>query len=156
LVAEKIAGKKLVHTTSSGTQGIATATNADEIITGSFVNAGAIVRYIQQQNPAVVSLVCMGYACEYPTDEDTLCAEWIKNELEGKPNDFNSMVETIRVGSGARFFDAEKQSWSPQADFDLCLNLNRFDFVLKVEKELKPHPTSPQGEEILFLKKIDV
>lgn len=166
LVAEKIAGKTLVHTTSSGTQGIANATNAAEIITGSFVNAGAIVRYIHQQNPAVVSLVCMGYACEYPTDEDTLCAEWIKNELETplnlptmggeKSKKFAEMVEIIRLGSGARFFDPEKQSWSPQADFGLCLNLNRFDFVLKVEKELKPHPTSPQGEEVLYLKKIDL
>jgi 2-phosphosulfolactate phosphatase len=91
------------------------------------------VRYIRQQNPAVVSLVCMGYACEYPTDEDTLCAEWIKNELEGEPNNFAEMVEIIRTGSGARFFDPEKQSWSPQADFELCLDLNRFDFVLKVE-----------------------
>jgi 2-phosphosulfolactate phosphatase len=133
LVVEKIAGKTLVHTTSSGTQGIANATDSAEIITGSFVNAGAIVRYIRQQNPAVVSLVCMGYACEYPTDEDTLCAEWIKNELEGEPNNFAEMVEIIRIGSGARFFDPEKQSWSPQADFELCLDLNRFDFVLKVE-----------------------
>ena len=133
LLHGRLTGKTLVHTTSSGTQGIASATNAAEIITGSFVNAGAIVRYIRQQNPAVVSLVCMGYACEYPTDEDTLCAEWIKNELEGKANDFAEMVEIIRNGSGARFFDPKKQSWSPQADFELCLDLNRFDFVLKVE-----------------------
>ena len=156
LVAEKIAGKLLVHTTSSGTQGIANATNADQIITGSFVNAGAIVRYIQQQKPAIVSLVCMGYACEYPTDEDTLCAEWIKNELETPPSlpsrggekqkRFAEMVETIRTGSGARFFDPEKQSWSPQADFDLCLNLNRFDFVLKVENE----------NELNYLRKIEI
>ena len=156
LVAERIAGKTLVHTTSSGTQGIANASNAAEIITGSFVNAGAIVRYIRQQNPAVVSLVCMGYACEYPTDEDTLCAEWIKNELETPPNlhsrggekseKFAQMLQTIRLGSGARFFDAEKQSWSPQADFDLCLNLNRFDFVLKVEKE----------NELNYLRKIEI
>ena len=133
LITKKIKGKTIVHTTSSGTQGIANAKNADEIITGSFVNAGAIVKYIQKKQPKTVSLVCMGYACEYPTDEDTLCAEYIKNELEGVPNNFNEMVETIRYGSGARFFDPEKQDWSPQADFDLCLNLNRFNFVLKVE-----------------------
>jgi 2-phosphosulfolactate phosphatase len=85
LISEKMKGKTIVHTTSSGTQGIANAKQADEIITGSFVNAGAIVKYIQQKQPKTVSLVCMGYACEYPTDEDTLCAEWIKNELEGHP-----------------------------------------------------------------------
>jgi 2-phosphosulfolactate phosphatase len=135
ILNENLKGKTVVHTTSSGTQGIANAKNADEIITGSFVNAGAIVKYIQQKQPEIVSLVCMGYACEYPTDEDTFCAQFIKNELEGVANNFDEMVEIIRKGSGARFFDSEKQSWSPKADFDLCLNLNRFGFVLKVEKE---------------------
>jgi 2-phosphosulfolactate phosphatase len=128
-------GKTIVHTTSSGTQGITHAKKADEIVTGSFVNASAIVRYIQKQQPERISLVCMGYACQYQTDEDTLCAEYIKNELEGKPNNFQKMVETIKKGDGKRFFDSEKQSFSPQKDFDLCLNLNRFDFILKVEKE---------------------
>jgi len=146
LLTGNLTGKTIVHTTSSGTQGIANAKNADEIITGSFVNAGAIVKYIKQKQPETVSLVCMGYACEYPTDEDTLCAEWIKSELEEAPpnlperggiktKSFAEMVEIIRNGSGARFFDPEKQSWSPQADFELCLDLNRFGFVLKVEKD---------------------
>jgi 2-phosphosulfolactate phosphatase len=141
-----IATKTMVHTTSSGTQGIANVLNANEIITGSFVNAGAIVRYILEKQPETVSLVCMGYACEYPTDEDTLCAEYIKNELEGKPNNFEAIIKTIKNGDGARFFDPAKQSWSPQEDFNLCLDLNRFDFVLKVEKE----------GELNFLKRIDV
>lgn len=135
LKREILAGKTIVHTTSSGTQGIANATNANEIVTGSFVNAGAIVKYIRQQKPEVVSLVCMGYACQYPTDEDTLCAEFIKNELEGRTNNFSKMVQQMRTGSGARFFDPEKQEWAPQKDFELCLNLNRFNFVLKVENE---------------------
>jgi len=138
--------KTLVHTTSSGTQGIANANCAEKIITGSFVNAGAIVRYIQSENPETVSLVCMGYACEYPTDEDTLCAEYIKTRLMGLPADFGKMAETIKEGTGARFFDPEKQDWSPKADFDLCLALDRFDFVLKVEK----------GNGLNYLRKIDV
>ncbi len=128
-------GKTMVHTTSSGTQGIANATGADEILTGSFVNAGAIVEYIRRKNPETVSLVCMGYSCQYPTDEDTLLAIYIKNELEGKPNNFPEMVERIRKGDGARFFAPEKQEWAPASDFDLCLSLNRFNFVLKVEME---------------------
>ena len=135
LKTEKIKGKTIVHNTSSGTQGIINATNAKEILTGSFVNAGAIVRYIRKKQPSLVSLVCMGYACEYSTDEDTLCAEFIKNELEGFPNNFENMVKIIRDGSGARFFDPDKQEWSPKIDFELCLNLNQFNFVLKVEKQ---------------------
>lgn len=128
-------GKTLVHTTSSGTQGITAAVNADEIITGSFVNASAIVNYIRQQAPKQVSLVCMGYSCEYPTDEDTFLAEYIANELEGRENNFQEMVEKLRTGSGARFFEAENQEWSPSSDFDYCLTLNQFPFVLRVERE---------------------
>ncbi len=146
LLHANLKGKTIVHTTSSGTQGIVNATKSDEIITGSFVNASAIVRYIQKVNPEKVSLVCMGYACEYPTDEDTFCAKFIKNELLGVPNNFKEMVETIGKGSGSRFFDPEKQEWSPKADFDLCLDLNRFNFVLKVEKE----------ESLNYLRKIEI
>lgn len=135
LLTANLHGKTMVHTTSSGTQGIANASKANEIITGSFVNAQAIINYIRKQNPAEVSLVCMGYSCRYPTDEDTLLAVYVKNELEGKPNDFTAMVEQIRNGDGARFFAPEKQEWAPAADFDLCLSLNRFNFVLKVEQE---------------------
>lgn len=141
-----LSGKTIVHTTSSGTQGIANATNADEIITGSFVNAGAIVKYIQKKEPEQVSLVCMGYSCQYPTDEDTFLAEYIKNEMEKKDNDFSRMVDKLRNGSGARLFEPENQEWSPATDFDLCLTLNRFNFILKVEQE----------GEINYLRKIEL
>ncbi len=134
LLHANLTGKTIVHTTSSGTQGIEAAAHAPEIITGSFVNAHAIIRYIKKLKPETLSLVCMGYACEYPTDEDTLCAEYIRNELKGLPNDFNKMKEIIRKGSGKRFFETEKQEWAPKEDFDLCLDLNRFNFVLRVEK----------------------
>jgi 2-phosphosulfolactate phosphatase len=135
LLTANLKGKTMVHTTSSGTQGIANAIKADEIITGSFVNAQAIINYIRYKNPEIVSLVCMGYSCQYPTDEDTLLAIYIKNELDAVQNDFYAMVEQIRKGDGARFFALEKQEWAPAADFDLCLSLNRFDFVLKVEQQ---------------------
>ncbi len=135
VLAGSISGKTMVHTTSSGTQGIANATKADEMITGSFVNAGAIIEYIKKKNPEKLSLVCMGYACQHPTDEDTFLAEYIHAKLLGNDFDFEQMVEKLKVGAGARFFVPEKQTWAPSADFDLCLDLNRFSFVLKVENE---------------------
>jgi 2-phosphosulfolactate phosphatase len=141
-----VKGKTIIHTTSSGTQGIVNARNADQIITGSFVNAGAIVRYIRKSNPQKVSLVCMGYACQYPTDEDTFCAEYIRNELLGLPSDWETMAEVIRHGTGARFFEPESQAWAPSSDYDLCLRRNTFDFVLKAERE----------NGIFVLKKIDI
>src|SRR5208283_442518 len=100
-------GKTIVHTTSSGTQGLVNASNASIRITGSFVNAPAIARYIQDQKPSQVSLVCMGYAMQHPTEEDTFCAEYIKATLENKNADFNQMKEIIRNTSGQRLFKPE-------------------------------------------------
>lgn len=144
--AGSLFGKTMIHTTSSGTQGIVHAKNADEVISGSFVNAGAIIRYIKSKNPDFISLVCMGYACQYPTQEDTFCAEYIKNKLEGRATDFPGMVKILKSGDGARFFDPDKQSWSPESDFYHCLDINRFNFVLKVEKDGSLH----------YLRKIDI
>lgn len=129
-----INGKTIVHTTSAGTQGLVNAVNASERITGSFVNAPAIVRYIQSTKPEKVSLVCMGYSMKHPTEEDTFCAEYIKAMLEGQEVDFQRMVQKIRQTSGKRLFEPLNQEFSPSADFNYCLDLGRFNFVLKVEE----------------------
>src|ERR1035437_3761594 len=127
-------GKTIIMTTSSGTRGIANATQSDEIITGSFVNAEAIVNYIRRKGPAVLSLVCMGYEGRYPTQEDTFLAEYIRDRLLNKGANFDEMKQILRTGDGARLLDPANHEWSPATDFELCLDLNRFDFVLKIEK----------------------
>jgi len=128
-------GKTVIHTTSAGTQGIVNAKNADEIITGSFVNASAVVRYIRVKNPAQVSLVAMGTGGVKPSDEDTFFAEYLKNELENESNDFSKIVDHLKnYDSAKKFFDPETE-WAPERDFELCMSLNRFDFILKAESE---------------------
>ncbi|MDF2523413.1 MAG: 2-phosphosulfolactate phosphatase [Clostridiales bacterium] len=127
-------GRTIVQTTSAGTQGIVNAVNAEEIITGSFVNAQAIVRYIQLRSPKEVSLVCMGYEGIKESDEDTFCAEYIKSSLEGTPYDFGNAVEKLKKGAGRRFFDQRNLDCAPEKDFYLSTDLNKFDFVLKADK----------------------
>lgn len=128
-------GKTVVHTTSAGTQGIVNAVKADEIITGSLVNSKAIAKYIKAKNPKTVSLVCMGYEGRFESDEDTICAEYIKSILEEKVYDINSKIAGLKHSSGKRFFDLAKSKWSPERDFYLCTDMDRFDFVLKAEKD---------------------
>jgi len=144
IMNQNFSGKTIIMTTSSGTRGIANATLSDEIITGSFVNAEAIVNYIRKKEPAVVSLVCMGYEGRYPTQEDTFLAEYIRDRLLNKGTNFDEMKQILRTGDGARLLDPANHEWSPSSDFELCLDLNRFDFVLKIEK----------GEDFNWLKKI--
>ena len=123
-------GQTVVHATSAGTRGLVHATQTSEIITGSFVNAAAIVRYIRKKEPRNISLVAMGYRALESADEDLAFAEYIKNELEGRPNNFTAMKERIKKGTGKRFFDPANLN-SPPEDFNLCLDLDRFSFILK-------------------------
>ena len=130
-----LTGKTVIHTTSAGTQGIANASAADEIITGSLANAGAIARYIQSKNPEQVSLVCMGWNADEETEEDTLCGEYIKSLLEGNPMpDIPQRMEHLKYTTGAKFFDPRQQSVFKQRDFVLCTRLSAIDFVLRLKK----------------------
>lgn len=135
IVKLNLKDQTLIHTTSAGTQGIANALHADEIISGSLVNASAIAKYIREKNPDEVSLVCMGLAGKTQTDEDTLCAEYIKALLEGQNPDITDRMNALAETTGKKFFDPARQAAFPQADFGMCIQLNKFDFVLRAEAE---------------------
>ena len=128
-------GKTVIHTTSSGTQGIVNAVNAEEIITGSLVNAKAISKYIKNRGIEDVSLVAMGLDSKAPIEEDTLCALYIKSLLEDNPMDLTEAIEGLKLTSGAKFFKKEMQNVFPKKDFELCTQVDKFDFVIKLVKD---------------------
>lgn len=127
-------GKTVVHTTSAGTQGIANASGADKIITGSLVCGKAIAEYIKNSGAEQVSLVCMGLAGQRPTREDTLCAEYIKSLVEGESIDLEKGIEECKRDDGAKFFDPNRQEVFPEEDFYLSTEADHFDFVSEVVK----------------------
>ena len=126
-------GKTVIHTTSAGTQGIANAIFADEILGASLVNARATAEYVRRSGAREVSLVCMGLAAKRPTDEDTLCARYIKSILEGTALDMAAEIESLKLTDGAKFFDDSQSDVFPREDFFLCTDLDRFDFAMKLE-----------------------
>ena len=136
VVEDDFTGKTVIHTTSAGTQGIVNAIGADEILGGCLVNAKAIAYYIKQKQPEFVSLVCMGLAGKRPTDEDTLCAEYIKGSLEGRPlMDMDQRVDALRYTDGAKFFDAAQQQIFPRRDFELSTLVGICPFVLRLAQD---------------------
>lgn len=129
-------GKTVIHTTSAGTQGIANAADAEEIIGGNLVSAKAIAQYIKQTNPEKVSLVCMGLAGGCRTDEDELAGAYIKSLIEGNPlSDLQERIEKIKFTDGAKFFEEKRQSVFPKRDFFLCTAVNSCDFILRLKKD---------------------
>lgn len=133
---EHVIGKTIIHTTSAGTQGIVNAAGASEIITGSLVNAKAVAKYIMKQQPEIVSLVCMGNGGVRPAPEDELCAEYIRSILEGKEiPDFDRKVFGLKENAGKHFFDQTSQHIFPEADFWMCIEYDRFSFVIRIDKD---------------------
>jgi len=133
IIKTDLHGKTVIHTTTAGTNGLVNAINADVVLTGSFVNAGAIVKYIKEINPENVSLIAMGYRATVSTEEDLLCAEMIEAGLTGNKIIPEKKISDLQYSSGKRFFNPENIEFSPPTDFFLCTMINRFNFVLKAE-----------------------
>jgi 2-phosphosulfolactate phosphatase len=126
-------GKTVIHTTTAGTKGLVNAVNADLVITGSFVNAGAIVRYIKAIDPENVSLVPMGYRACVSAEEDLLCAELIEAGLNDHNFVSEKRISDLQFISGKRFFNPDNIHFSPPTDFFLCTMKDKFNFILKAE-----------------------
>lgn len=133
---QAVQGRVVIHTTSAGTQGVVNAAGAQEILTGSLVNAAAIAAYIRAKKPQQVSLVCMGYAGVAPAAEDELCARYIESLLHDEPlADIDQQAAALQFGGAAHFFDPLRQHIYPEEDFHLCIRRDVFPFVLRVEKD---------------------
>ena len=127
-------GKTVIQTTSAGTQGFANALDADELITGSFVNADAIATYIKKRAPQNVSLVCMGDWAVKPNDEDSLCAKYIADRLNNQKINRKKIYARLKESKSARKFFDPDVTWAPEKDFELCLDIGRCDFILKARR----------------------
>jgi 2-phosphosulfolactate phosphatase len=140
LLQRDVRDRELIHTTHAGTQGLVNAIHADEVLTGSLVNAAAIVRYIQKQSPQRVTLVRMGHEARERCVEDDVCAELLATRLRGEHYAVTDIRERLRwAPAAAKFFDPACQHYAPQADFELCTAIDRFDFVLKLDvRQLPP------------------
>jgi 2-phosphosulfolactate phosphatase len=135
-----IRGKTLVQTTSAGTQGLTNATQADVVLTGSLVNAAAICEYIESLAPERVSIVRMGRAAKERSMEDDLCAELLRARLSGEGYDVSGVRKALRAAPAAKKFFDPAATWAPEGDFDLCTDVDRFGFVLRLARN--GHPVS--------------
>ena len=131
IIKADLSGITVIHTTTAGTQGLINAKNADLVLTGSFVNAGAIVKYIKAINSEEVTLVAMGFRATQSAPEDLLCAELIESSLKGNRSFNESWISDLKSTSGSRFFNPDNIDFSPPTDFFLCTMVNKFNFVLK-------------------------
>src|SRR2546430_1148248 len=72
-----LSGRRVVQRSTSGTQGVVSATRADAVLLGSFVTAGATARWLSS-NTNEVTLVAMGDSGTLPNEEDPACASYLE------------------------------------------------------------------------------
>lgn len=121
-------GKTIIHTTSNGTKGLLNAINAQEVLIGSFVLAGAITKHIKQSNFEKLSLIST--APDPSIDnEDILCAYYIRDTLQETFTDETEIKNKVKIAPVHSFLLNE--AGVPATDIDLCLDFNKFDFIIK-------------------------
>jgi 2-phosphosulfolactate phosphatase len=79
----------------------------------------------------------MGLEAKEPTEEDALCARYIKAILEGNESDIDmeAEIENLKVTSGAKFFDEKQNHIFPRADFFMCTEVDKFNFAIRYDAE---------------------
>jgi 2-phosphosulfolactate phosphatase len=133
ILVHDLRNRIVLHHSEGGIAGLAEANRAKEVITGSFVNARAVAEYILKSGPKLVTLVCMGYLGKEEAPEDESCARYIKSLVLNEKIENAEIQGSLMSSSGSVFFKSDDNF--PEADFYYCTDFNRFNFVLRRERQ---------------------
>jgi 2-phosphosulfolactate phosphatase len=137
---QPIQDKTIVISTTNGTQAIAAAKQAKQVVVGAFLNAEAVIQYLKDQKSDVLFL-CAGWKNKFNL-EDTLFAGHIANALLAS-GDFETECDST-IAAGVLYQHAEKDIYgflahsshrnrlahlNLEADIRFCLQLNQYNVV---------------------------
>ena len=130
-----VAGKTLIHSTRAGTVGVQAVAKGGPIYGGSLAVAGATVKAILRDPPELVTLVAMGWAGRVRTDEDELCALYMRNLLQGRQSDREAVRHLVMMGEESQKFGDPAQPHFHPRDRDIALHIDSVPFAIKVVRE---------------------
>jgi 2-phosphosulfolactate phosphatase len=127
--------RRVAVRSSAGTQGVlAAAANAEQVILGSYMTAGAIARYVRTTgaDDAVVTIVAMGFEGITPSVEDERCGDYIEHLLNPGAGPYDHMAalwECLNDPEIAKSLRGEHH-YRPKEDIVLALQRDLFNFVM--------------------------
>jgi 2-phosphosulfolactate phosphatase len=86
-MGEHVNGKTIVLTTTNGTQAIEAAKDAHKVVIGSFLNIGALCRWLIRENKNIL-LLCSGWKNKFNL-EDAVFAGAVTDEISNHSDKFN-------------------------------------------------------------------
>ena len=128
IASQRFHGETLIQTTSNGTRGVLAAAKARLIFAGALSTAEATVRAIQESGDREISLIAMGVKDRIRTEEDEVCALYLRARLLGRHPDkyaLKALVTTMSSRSDSAQLD--------EADIVACLTVDAYDFAIRVQ-----------------------
>jgi 2-phosphosulfolactate phosphatase len=131
---QDLSGKTLIHRTSAGTQGAVKSRTAKTIYVTGLCNAKATARSVRNSKPESLTLVETGVRGGGWGVEDVACADYLISLLNDRSMDPNTVVQRVRETKSAKMFSAGRDSRFPKEDLDFVLDIDRFGFVMTIQK----------------------
>ena len=129
-----LSGRTLIHRTSAGTQGAVRAAQASVLFGASFVVAGATARAIRALQPEEVTLIETGVRPNDRGVEDIAMADYLEALLLGQQPDPAPYLARAWQADNVKHFLDPAVPELPEGDIALCLEVDRFDFALRIER----------------------
>ncbi|MCZ6874470.1 MAG: 2-phosphosulfolactate phosphatase [bacterium] len=130
-----LGGKTLIQSTRAGTVGVSAVTSTASLYLGSLVTASATVQAILDEAPSLVTIVAMGAAAKYRTDEDEQCALYLRNRLQGRYPDPEAVKQLVLAGDEAqKYLDPSQPQFHPQ-DREFAVSIDRYPYAIAVKRE---------------------
>jgi 2-phosphosulfolactate phosphatase len=121
-------GRRVILTTSAGTQAVGRLSGAGLVVFSSFANAGALVAMLKKLGPMAVHLLPMGLEAKQPALEDELAASYLADLLVGREPDFAGIKARLLACGGAD----RLRSLEQQADLEFCTTLDSHGIIPRV------------------------
>ena len=85
--------------------------------------------------PSEVTIVAMGLEGRERSDEDELCALYIRNLLEGRQPDRAALAALVRAGKEAGKFGDPTCPHFRREDLEIAVRIDTYDFAVPVSRE---------------------
>ncbi|WP_395575799.1 2-phosphosulfolactate phosphatase [Streptomyces sp. BK79] len=139
-----LAGRTVIQKTTAGTVGALAVVEAEWALCASFAVAGATARVLTDADADPVTFVATGE--DGRAAEDLACAEYLGQLLAGTRPDPDPYLHRARTSPAADDLRSGRRRGAHPTDVELCLEVDRFDFAMKIGLEngmavLRPLPT---------------
>ena len=132
----QIKGATVVQSTRAGTTGVekVSKAGASTIFAASLMNASITADVVKLSKCESVSIFAMGAWGTTRSDEDEQCALYLRNLLQGRKPNHESVLNLVRVGEEAqKYGDSNQPQYHPK-DLDIALKIDSADFAIRIEK----------------------